>query len=61
MPGFRYTALSENILSWADCVIITTNHSDYDYDWIVKHAKLIVDTRNATRNVSNGCSKIYKL
>jgi UDP-N-acetyl-D-glucosamine dehydrogenase len=61
MPELRYTALSENILHWADCIVITTDHSAYDYNWIVKHARLIVDTRNATRHVSDGCAKIHKL
>lgn len=43
-----------------DCVLISTNHSDYDYKWIVKNAKLVVDTRNATANVKSGRSKIVK-
>ena len=43
-----------------DCVLISTNHSDYDYQWIVKNAKLVVDTRNATANVRSGRSKIIK-
>jgi UDP-N-acetyl-D-glucosamine dehydrogenase len=43
-----------------DCVLIATNHSDYDYKWIVKNAKLVVDTRNATAHVKTGRSKIVK-
>lgn len=43
-----------------DCVLISTNHSDYDYKWIVKNAKLVVDTRNATAAVKSGRSKIVK-
>ncbi|MHC4987657.1 MAG: nucleotide sugar dehydrogenase [Planctomycetota bacterium] len=43
-----------------DCVLISTNHSDYDYKWIVKNAKLVVDTRNATAAVKTGRSKIVK-
>ena len=34
-----------------DCVVIVTDHSDYDYERIVREAKLIVDTRNATRGI----------
>jgi len=34
-----------------DCVLIVTDHSDYDYHWIVQHASLVVDTRNATRGI----------
>ena len=43
-----------------DCVLISTNHSDYDYHWIVKNSKLVIDTRNATANVKTGRSKIVK-
>jgi len=34
-----------------DCVLIVTDHSDYDYRWIVQHASLVVDTRNATTGI----------
>jgi UDP-N-acetyl-D-glucosamine dehydrogenase len=34
-----------------DCVVIVTNHSDYDYEAIVQNSKLVVDTRNATRGI----------
>jgi UDP-N-acetyl-D-glucosamine dehydrogenase len=34
-----------------DCVLIVTDHSDYDYQWIAEHASLIVDMRNATRGI----------
>jgi UDP-N-acetyl-D-glucosamine dehydrogenase len=34
-----------------DCVVIVTDHSQYDYRNIVAQAKLVVDTRNATRNI----------
>lgn len=50
---------AENIASY-DAVLISTNHDAYDYDFIVKHAQLIVDTRNATRNVREGREKIVK-
>ncbi len=36
-----------------DCVLIVTDHSDYDYKRIVKEAKLVVDTRNATRGIES--------
>jgi UDP-N-acetyl-D-glucosamine dehydrogenase len=52
--------LSAKILSGYDCVLISTDHSDYDYVWIVKHSKLIVDTRNATAKIRSGRSKIVK-
>ena len=34
-----------------DCVVIVTDHSDYDYKRIVQEAQLVVDTRNATRGI----------
>ena len=35
-----------------DCVVIVTDHSQYDYADIVKKAKLVVDTRNATKGIA---------
>ena len=34
-----------------DCIVIVTDHSDYDYRRIVEEAQLVVDTRNATRGI----------
>jgi UDP-N-acetyl-D-glucosamine dehydrogenase len=34
-----------------DCVVITTDHSDVDYRSLVERARLVVDTRNATRSI----------
>jgi len=34
-----------------DCVVIVTDHSQYDFASIVKQAKLVVDTRNATKGI----------
>ncbi|MGN6727718.1 MAG: nucleotide sugar dehydrogenase [Tepidisphaeraceae bacterium] len=39
--------LTEATLSGYDCVVVATNHAVYDWAMITKHAKLIVDTRNA--------------
>ena len=36
-----------------DCVVIVTDHSDYDYAQIVEEAQLVVDTRNATHGISS--------
>jgi len=48
---FRSKKLTPALLEKMDVVVITTDHSDYDYDMIVKHAKVVVDTRNATQHV----------
>jgi UDP-N-acetyl-D-glucosamine dehydrogenase len=36
-----------------DCVLIVTDHSDYDYQRIVRESQLVVDTRNATRGIQS--------
>jgi UDP-N-acetyl-D-glucosamine dehydrogenase len=36
-----------------DCVLIVTDHSDYDYRKIVKDSQLVVDTRNATKGIAD--------
>jgi UDP-N-acetyl-D-glucosamine dehydrogenase len=61
IPGLHSTELTERMLNWADCVVITTNHGTYNYDWIVAQARLIVDTRHATRHVKEGREKIHTL
>ena len=43
-----------------DAVLISTDHSRYNYDLIVKHAKLVIDTRNATGSVKGDRKKIVK-
>ena len=52
--------LSAAMLKRYDVVLIATDHSCYDYDDIVRHAQLVVDTRNATANVKQGRKKIVK-
>jgi len=36
-----------------DCVLIMTDHSDYNYDGIVSQSQLVVDTRNATKGIQS--------
>ena len=59
--NLKCVTLDEARLKKADCVVITTNHSAYDYEWIVKHARCVVDTRNATKHVSGSKSNVVKL
>jgi len=42
-----------NNLAQYDCVLIVTDHSDYDYERIVRDSQLVVDTRNATRGIKS--------
>jgi len=51
--------LSARMLAGYDVVMISTDHSDYDYTWIVKNSKLVIDTRNATVKVRSK-SKVVK-
>lgn len=53
--------LSPETLEAFDCVVIVTNHSDYNYDFVVTHSAMVVDTRNACRNVFDQRDKIILL
>jgi UDP-N-acetyl-D-glucosamine dehydrogenase len=48
-------------LKTADCAVIITNHSVYDYHQIIETAQLIVDTRNAIGEMGRGNSKVVRL
>jgi len=55
------TPLTEELLAAHDCVVIVAGHSSYDYEWIVAHAPLVIDTMNATREVRTERDKIVRL
>lgn len=50
--------LTPELLKKSDCVVVITDHVKYDYPWIVEHADLILDTRNAIKTKS---AKVVKL
>ncbi|MEY3172873.1 MAG: UDP-N-acetyl-D-glucosamine 6-dehydrogenase [Planctomycetota bacterium] len=52
LPPMQSTPLTPEFLAEQDCVLISTDHSAFDYQFIAQHSRMIVDTRNATRNVS---------
>jgi UDP-N-acetyl-D-mannosaminuronate dehydrogenase/intein/homing endonuclease len=52
--------LTAEYLQAQDCVLIATDHSAYDWQWIVENSSLVVDTRNATRNVTAHRQRIVK-
>ena len=60
LPAMTSTPLTPEFLAALDCALIATDHSAYDYDMIVRHAPLIIDTRNATKNVTQFRDKICK-
>jgi UDP-N-acetyl-D-glucosamine dehydrogenase len=49
---YKSMPLSDRLLSSCDCVVIATDHQVIDYGDVVSKAALVVDTRNATRNIS---------
>jgi len=59
VEGLKSIPLTRNSLRNADCVVITTAHSDYDYKQIVENARLVIDSRNATKGIKS--KKIVKL
>jgi UDP-N-acetyl-D-glucosamine dehydrogenase len=58
---FHTTALTDDLLDQADCAVIMTDHTAFDYERIVERAPAVVDTRNATRHVPAGREKIVLL
>lgn len=68
VPSFAYLErqwesqpLTEELLKEQDCVIVVTDHSDYDWEFIARHAKLIFDTRDATRQIQHQYKNIHLL
>ncbi|UCD33917.1 MAG: nucleotide sugar dehydrogenase [Desulfobacterales bacterium] len=53
------TAITPEVLTEMDAVIIVTDHSGYDVEEIVKFSKIVIDTRNATKNVKDNREKIF--
>jgi UDP-N-acetyl-D-glucosamine dehydrogenase len=60
LPTMKSHDLTQEFLAGQDCVLIATDHSSYDFAFIVEHSRLVVDTRNATKNVVAGHEKIRK-
>ncbi len=58
---FRVQELNEKLLKDADVTVIVTDHTTYDYEWIVAFSKRVVDTRNATKKLKLNREKISLL
>ncbi len=59
----RTAASTDITAAWLadqDCVVIVTDHTDYDIDFILEHAKLVVDTRNKTKGAI-GKARVVRL
>lgn len=53
--------LTAEEVAGADCVVIATDHTCFDYNWLINHAGCVVDARNATKDVREGRDKITKI
>jgi UDP-N-acetyl-D-glucosamine dehydrogenase len=67
LPTFRKyhfklnsSPLTKPLLQRLDAVVVVTDHSQVDYAWVVRHAPLIIDTRNVTKNMKQWKRKIVK-
>ncbi len=53
--------LSPSVLSNQDCLVVLTDHSGYDFHKIIESAKLVIDTRNVTKDMDEFKDRIIKL
>jgi UDP-N-acetyl-D-glucosamine dehydrogenase len=67
LPPFRKyyfklksSPLTKRLLQKIDAVVVVTDHSSVDYSWVVKHAPLVIDTRNVTKNMKQWKKKIVR-
>lgn len=60
VPELSTEQLTPNYLESLDCTLIATDHTVFDYAMIVQHSALVVDTRNATRDIVKNRERIYK-
>lgn len=54
-------SLTPEVLQAAAVVVITTDHSTFDYDMIVQHSKVVIDTRNACKNATGAKKNVVLL
>ena len=57
----RSVPLTAARLRQFDCIVLATDHTNVDYAAVIRHGRLILDTRNALKNFSTGRSKIHRL
>jgi UDP-N-acetyl-D-glucosamine dehydrogenase len=53
--------LDADVLARADAVVIVTDHTDVDYQMVIDHARVVVDTRNATSKLKPSRARIVPL
>ncbi len=57
----KSTKVTDALLKKVDLVVIVTDHTDYDYQWVVNNSKSVFDTRNATKKVTRNRTRIELL
>lgn len=57
----RSQPLTRDLVTGADCVLILTDDPRFDYEAVIQDARLVFDTRNATRGVAGGREKVVRL
>ncbi len=60
VPDMSSSPLTPEFLAAQDGILLATDHSAYDYDFILEHARMFIDTRNAAKNVKKHREKIVK-
>jgi UDP-N-acetyl-D-glucosamine dehydrogenase len=60
LPAMTSQELTPAYLGAQDCVLIATDHTAYDANFIVQHSQFVLDTRNVTKNVTQGREKVRK-
>ncbi len=60
VPALQSQSLTPEYLRGLDCALIATDHTAFDYESIVRHSAIVVDTRNATKEVREGRERIWK-
>ncbi|MFD2264561.1 nucleotide sugar dehydrogenase [Lacibacterium aquatile] len=61
LTGLKSVSLTAASIAKYDAVLIATDHDNVDYDLIVASCDLVIDTRNATKDVSQGRERIFKV
>jgi UDP-N-acetyl-D-glucosamine dehydrogenase len=52
--------LTQEFLGAQDCIVIVTDHTSYNMSHVVRHARLVLDTRNATKGITHAGCRIFK-
>ena len=60
VPDLEHQEATPAYIASLDCLLIATDHTAFNWDQIVPHANLVIDTRNATKDITQGREKIFK-